>query len=65
MPETKHDSCFPSGQFLIDGYNTGPEGTSEQKRGWCDDIGEQIPSKLLNNQTEAVEGLYTEVNLRN
>ena len=67
VQETKLDSSFPPGQFLIDGY-TEPYRLDRNKHGGgvMIYVREDIPSKLLNKHTftEAVEGLFVEINLR-
>ena len=67
IQETKLDSSFPSGQFLIDGYSE-PYRLDRNRNGGGVMIyaREDIPSKLLNKHTftEAIEGLFIEINLR-
>ena len=64
---TKLESSFPSGQFLIDGYSE-PYRLDRNRNGGgvMIYVREDIPSKLLNKHTftEAVEGLFFEINLR-
>ena len=67
IQETKLDSSFPPGQFLIDGY-TEPYRLDRNRNGGgvMIYVREDIPSKLLTKHTftEAVEGLFIEINLR-
>ena len=67
IQETKLDSSFPVGQFLIDGYSE-PYRLDRDRNGGgvMIYVREDIPSRLLNKHTftEAIEGLFVEVNLR-
>ena len=67
IQETKLDSSFPSGQFFINGYSE-PYRLDRDRNGGgvMIYVREDIPSKLLSKHTfsEAIEGLFVEVNLR-
>ena len=67
IQETKLDSSFPVSQFLIDGYSE-PYRLDRNRNGGgvMIYVREDIPSKLLNKHTftEAIEGIFVEVNLR-
>ena len=67
IQETKLDSSFPSAQFLIDGYSE-PYRLDRNRNGGgvMIYVRDDIPSKLLNKHTftEAIEGLFVEINLR-
>ena len=65
LSETKQDSSFPKGQFLIPGYSA-----SYRKDRTCHGGGlmlfvrESISSKLLLTENAPIEGFNTEINLR-
>ena len=67
IQETKLDSSFPPGQFVIDGYSE-PYRLDRDRNGGgvMIYVREDIPSKLLNkhNFTKPIEGLFIEINLR-
>ena len=67
IQETKLDSSFPTGQFLINGYSE-PYRLDRNRNGGgvMIYVREDMPSKLLNRHTftETIEGLFIEVNLR-
>ena len=67
IQETKLDSTFPDGQFLITGYKT-PYRLDRNRHGGgvMVYVREDIPSNLLDkhNFTKKVEGLFIEINLR-
>ena len=67
IQETKLDSSFPVGQFLIDGYSE-PYRLDRNRNGGgvMIYVREDIPSRLLSKHTftKAIEGLFVEVNLR-
>ena len=67
IQETKLDSSFPEGQFLITGYKT-PYRLDRNRHGGgiMVYVREDIPSNVLSkhNFTKHVEGLFIEVNLR-
>ena len=65
IQETKLDSSFPPGQFLLDGYAE-PYRLDRNRDGGgvMIYVREDIPSKLLNkhNFTSPIEGLFIEIN---
>ena len=65
ISETKLDSSFPEGQFLIPGYSS-PYRLDRNCRGGgvMLFVREDIPSKLLLIDNQAIEGFYFETNLR-
>ena len=67
IQETKLDSSFPDEQFLLDGYSK-PYRLDRNRNGGgvMIYVRKDIPSKLLSKHTftEAMEGLFVEVNLR-
>ena len=67
IQETKLDSSFPIGQFLIEGYSE-PYRLDRNRNGGgvMIYVREDIPSRLLSKHTftKAIEGLFVEVNLR-
>ena len=67
IQETKLDSSFPVGQFLMDGFSE-PYRLDRDKNGGgvMIYVREDIPSRLLTKHTftKEIEGLFVEVNLR-
>ena len=65
VSETKLDSSFPEGQFLISGYSS-PYRLDRNCRGGgiMLYVREDIPSKLLLIDNQPIEGFYIEINLR-
>ena len=65
ISETKLDSSFPDGQFLIPGYSS-PYRLDRNCRGGGTMlyVREDIPSKLLLSDNQPIEGFYIEINLR-
>ena len=65
ISETKLDSSFPTGQFLINGYSE-PFRIDRKSQGGAIMlyVREDIPSKLLGVETSPTEGFYVEINLR-
>ena len=65
ISETKLDSSFPEGQFLISGYSS-PYRLDRNCRGGgiMLYVREDIPSKLLLIDNQPIEGFYIEINLR-
>ena len=67
IQETKLDSSYPEGQFLIDGYSV-PYRLDRDRHGGgvMIYVREDIPSKLLSqhNFTKPIEGIFVEINLR-
>ena len=65
LSETKLDSSFPEGQFLIPGYGAPYRIDRTCHRGGIMlFVREDIPSKLLLAENAAIEGLYIEIKLR-
>ena len=65
ISETKLDSSFPIGQFLINGYSEPFRiDRNSQGGGIMLYVREDIPSKLLKVETSPTEGLYIEINFR-
>ena len=65
LSETKLDSSFPEGQFLIPGYDARYRIDRTCHRGGIMlFVREDIPSKLLLAENAAIEGLYIEIKLR-
>ena len=65
ISETKLDSSFPIGQFLINGYSEPFRiDRNSQGGGIMLYVREDIPSKLLRVETSPTEGLYVEINFR-
>ena len=65
VTETKLDSCFPVGQFLIDGY--GPPIRLDRGThggGLMLFVRDDIPCKLLSLENKSMEGFYVEINLQ-
>ena len=65
--ETKLDSSFPSGQFVIKGYSTPFRLDRDQNvGGLLLYVREDIPCKILNEYTpeKPIENLFVEINLR-
>ena len=67
ISETKLDSSFPTGQFLINGYSE-PLRIDWKSQGGGSGIilhvREDIPSKLLGVEMSPTKGFYVEINLR-
>ena len=65
LSETKLDSSFPEGQFLIPGYSE-PYRIDRRSHGagLILFVREDIPSKLLLTENAPIEGFYIEINLR-
>ena len=65
ISETKLDSSFPIGQFLINGYSEPFRiDRNSQGGGIMLYVREDIPSKLVGVETSPTEGFYVEINLR-
>ena len=65
ISETKLDSSFPTGQFLINGYSEPFRiDRNSQGGGIMLYVREDIPSKLVGVETSPTEGFYVEINLR-
>ena len=65
ISETKLDSSFPTGQFLINGYSEPFRiDRNSQGGGIMLYVREDIPPKLLGVETSPTEGFYVEINLR-
>ena len=65
ISETKLDSCFPTGQFLINGYSDPFRiDRNSQGGGIMLYVGEDIPSKFLGVETSPTEGFYVEINFK-
>ena len=65
ISETKLDNSFPEGQFLIPGYSSPYRFDRNCRRGGIMFyVREDIPSKLLSNENQPIEGFYIEINLR-
>ena len=65
ISETKLDSSFPTGQFLINGYSELFRIDRKSQGGAIMlYVREDIPSKLLGVETSPTEGFYVEINLR-
>ena len=65
ISETKLDSSFPTGQFLINGYSEPFRiDRNSQGGGIMLYVREDIPPKLLGIETSPTEGFYVEINLR-
>ena len=65
ISETKLDSCFPTGQFLINDYSDPFRiDRNSQGGGIMLYVGEDIPSKFLGVETSPTEGFYVEINLK-
>ena len=63
--ETKLDSSFPTGQFLINGYSKLFRiNRNSQGGGIMLYVREDIPSKVLGVETSPTEGFYVEINVR-
>ena len=65
LSETKLDSSFPEGQFLIPGYSA-PYRIDRtcHGEGLILFVREDITSKLLLTENAPIAGFYTEINLR-
>ena len=62
---TKLDKCFKIGQFKIPGYTSSFHlNRAHHDEGIMSFIREDIPVKLLSDESEPIEGLYTELNGR-
>ena len=64
LSETKLDSSFPEGQFLIPGYGAPYRIDRTCHGGGTLFVREDIPSKLLLAENAPIEGFYIEINLR-
>ena len=65
ISETKLDSSFPIGQFLINSYSEPFRiDRNNQGGGIMLYVREDIPSKLVGVETSPTEGFYVEINLR-
>ena len=64
--KTKSDDSFPTGQFLINGFNE-PIRQDRNRNGGGNllSIREDIPKKVLFFETLPIEGFYVEINLHN
>ena len=65
LSETKLDSSFPEGQFLIPDYSAPYRiDRTSHERGLMLFVREDIPSKLLLPGNPPIKGFYIEINLR-
>ena len=64
ISETKLDNTFPSGKFLLDGFN-GPIRLDRNRNGGGILLltREDIPTKVLPFETSPIEGLFIEISL--
>ena len=62
ISETKLDNTFPTGQFLLDGFNE-PIRLDRNKNGGSIllFIGEGIPTKVLSFETSPIKGFFIEI----
>ena len=66
ISETKTDASFPIGQFLFNGYSTPFRlDRNAHGQGILLYIREDIPSKLLFDEENLIEGSFVEINLQN
>ena len=64
--ETKTDAGFPIGQFLFNGYSTPFRlDRNAHGEGILLYVREDIPSKLLFDEENLIEGSFVEINLQN